>query len=275
MFDAERHLVIELADIPLAMPFLVQPVTVTDADALASVMTSSRWQDAHWKALFEDFTTPEQVTLECAQRLPWNLVNGRAVKRHQKAINIESGEVVGYARWILPPGLAEAKPTAWIEAQVTDVSPDQRQQFEANFVDATNDGQIRHLRRDLVLYRSTSLEEVEKKFMEDGPYLCTLDHCLIWLRRTNPVGKTALDYLSTAPTYQRQGVGTLLLESGLKVADANGLRTYVTASPAGLKLYQSHGFELTQTVSVDYSQYGGTQNTDNHFMVRQPVVRLE
>lgn len=274
VFDPEEHPVIELADVPLAMPFSVQPVAVTDADTLASVMTSSHWQDAHWKALFEDFTTPEQVTLECAQRLPWNLVNGRAVKRHQKAIDIESGEVVGYARWILPPGLPEAKTTAWIEAQVTDVSPDRRQQFEVSFVDATDNKQIRHLRRDLVTYRSTLLEEVDEKFMEDGPYLCTLDRYHNWQRKANPVGTTALDYLSTTLTYQRQGVAALLLESGLKVADANGLRTYVTASPARLKLYQSHDFELVQTVSVVYSQYGGTENTDYPFMVRQ-VVRSE
>lgn len=63
----------------------------------------------------------------------------------------------------------------------------------------------------------------------------------------------------------------MLLKSGLEVADAHGLKTYVMSSPAGLKLYLSHGFELKQTVSVDHSQCGGTEPTVNYFLVRQPV----
>lgn len=81
-----------------------------------------------------------------------------------------------------------------------------------------------------------------------------------------------MDYLSTAPAYQRKGIGAELLKSGLDVADANGLRTIVTAQPAGVKLYLNHGFDLMQTVSIDYSQYGGTENKEDHFMIRQPVM---
>lgn len=257
------------------MPFAIQPVTVTDAPALASVMTDSRWADHHWKALFKPSTTPSQVTHECAQRLPWNLINGRAAKRHEKAVDVETGQVVGYARWLLPAHLAEETKegvAVWQDAQVAEPSAEQRARFERDFVDNTDDGQIRHLRLDLLEYRNTALVDVDEKYEKDGPYLCK--HCsfvrLMHIDRLT-LHLQALDYLSTAPAYQRRGIGALMLQSGLRVADAHGLKTIVTASPAGLKLYLNHGFELLETVSVDYSKYGGTENTDNHFMVRQPL----
>jgi hypothetical protein len=39
--------------------------------------------------------------------IPWNLINRRAEKRHLKAIDVETGELAGYARWLLPPILAD------------------------------------------------------------------------------------------------------------------------------------------------------------------------
>lgn len=150
------------------MPFTIQPVTFGDVSALASVMTSSRWVDPHWNALFEPPTTEEQVTWELAQRLPWNLISGGELKRHQKAVDVETGKVVGYARWILPPTLEEE---AWKEAQAPEANLDQRQLFEKNYISVTDSGRVRHIRRDLSTYRSGILQAVDDKFMADGPFL--------------------------------------------------------------------------------------------------------
>ena len=64
----------------------------------------------------------------------------------------------------------------------------------------------------------------------------------------------------------------MLVRSGLQVADANGLTIYVMASPAGLKMYLDQGFEIIETVSKDYAEYGGTSPHVHHFMVRRPVL---
>ena len=82
--------------------------------------------------------------------------------------------------------------------------------------------------------------------------------------------ETELDYLATAPEYQRRGIGTMLLGAGLEVADAYGLKTYVTSSVAGAKLYQTHGFEVVETHTMDYSQFGGVEPVTNYFMIRKP-----
>ena len=67
----------------------------------------------------------------------------------------------------------------------------------------------------------------------------------------------------------------MLVQSGLQIADTNNLKSYVMASPAGLKMYLDQGFEIVETISQDYSEYGGASPAINHFMVRQPVLRTE
>ena len=60
----------------------------------------------------------------------------------------------------------------------------------------------------------------------------------------------------------------MLVQSGLKIADEHGIKAYVMSEPAGLKVYQNTGFKLVETVSSDYSKYGGTEPSVHHFMVR-------
>lgn len=82
--------------------------------------------------------------------------------------------------------------------------------------------------------------------------------------------ETDLDYLATAPEYQRRGIGAMLLQAGLDVADAYGLNSFVTSSVAGIRLYQKHDFEVVETHTMDYSQFGGVEPVTNYFMIRKP-----
>lgn len=65
-----------------------------------------------------------------------------------------------------------------------------------------------------------------------------------------------------------------MLEAGLDLADKLGLKTYVTASPIGLKLYLDHGFEVVKKLEVDYSMYvPGSEKAVDWYMIRQPRSR--
>ncbi|CAF9911205.1 MAG: hypothetical protein HETSPECPRED_000271 [Heterodermia speciosa] len=109
------------------MPFPVQPNRVSDAETLAPVMMRALYEIKQWVELWHEPSLSNN-TAACWRRLPWNLINGRHEERHEKAIDIETGEVIGYARWRLPPVLVEN--TAWPEAQVADVNLEQRQLLE-------------------------------------------------------------------------------------------------------------------------------------------------
>lgn len=53
--------------------------------------------------------------------------------------------------------------------------------------------------------------------------------------------------LGVAPTYQRQGIGSLLLQPVLKQADHEGLPCYLeTSTEAAVRFYQKHGFEIVR-----------------------------
>lgn len=53
--------------------------------------------------------------------------------------------------------------------------------------------------------------------------------------------------LGVAPTYQGQGIGSLLLQPVLKQADHEGLPCYLeTSTEAAVRFYQRHGFEIVR-----------------------------
>ena len=163
------------------MPFSVQVTDPTKANELAKVMTDSRWVDPHWKILFEDGTTADQVIMETAQRLPYNLTR-RQGKRHQMAVDQVTGEVVGTARWLLPEHLRDPKFKTWPEARVPSPSIEDDEKFRKDFEDATDEeGRIKHLRWDLMEVRNTPLEEIDARIVHDnGPFLseCCAKVCL-------------------------------------------------------------------------------------------------
>ncbi|RDW84444.1 hypothetical protein BP6252_02034 [Coleophoma cylindrospora] len=66
-----------------------------------------------------------------------------------------------------------------------------------------------------------------------------------------------LQILVVLPEWQRQGVGSLLLQEGLAKADQAGLPTWLLSSPEGYGLYQKAGFEDRETLEIDLSRFGG------------------
>ncbi|KAK9365597.1 hypothetical protein V1509DRAFT_373982 [Lipomyces kononenkoae] len=233
------------------MSFVVEPCFPADASGLATTMMTARLTDPHWAFLWED-PCPDDIIARAIDRVPWNLITGKDTKRHQKVINAETGEVVGYARWTLPPVLAE-KNNVWPEAQVAEPTPAEREIYEKKYQAGTKNGRLIGMKAGgMMNFRSAPLEVVDARITRDGPFL-------------------TLDYLTTAPGLWRRGIASMLVQSGLKIADQYGIKTYVMSEPAGLKVYLNHGFKLVETVSTDYSQYGGTEPMVHHFLVREPV----
>lgn len=73
-----------------------------------------------------------------------------------------------------------------------------------------------------------------------------------------------------SPQYQRKGFGALLIGDGLALADRDGARTYIEASPVGLRLYVKHGWKLVDEVVMDMEGYGGSGVASEKIMMRAP-----
>lgn len=59
------------------------------------------------------------------------------------------------------------------------------------------------------------------------------------------------------PEYAGRGVGSLLLEWGLKKADEDDRAVYVTASPSGMRVYERAGFQAIYSGMVLEDERGG------------------
>ncbi|KAJ5735781.1 uncharacterized protein N7483_000906 [Penicillium malachiteum] len=256
------------------MPFVIQACSPVDSPGLGAAMIKSRLTDPHWVFMWEDNVPAEEMISRSTDRIPWNLVNGRDTKRHEKVIDDTTGQVLGYARWLLPPNLAKRN-DVWLEAQAQDGTPEERATYE-KLSDATSrNGQPIGLKGgEQSRYRNAPLEAADERVTKNENFLgksYPYYHFRVRNIQTDDL-YSALDYLTTHPDFWRQGVGSMLVKSGLDVADQYGLKTYVMSEPAALKLYLNFGFQLIETVSTDYSQFGGKEPMVHYFLTREPVT---
>ncbi|KKK17222.1 hypothetical protein P175DRAFT_0426071 [Aspergillus ochraceoroseus IBT 24754] len=78
-----------------------------------------------------------------------------------------------------------------------------------------------------------------------------LDEEVESVRARQPKESWYLNFLGVDPTAQKKGVGKRLLQWGLDRADEEGIAAGLEASNAGVKLYQSAGFETTEWMNFD------------------------
>ena len=133
-------------------------------------MMLARLTDPHWVFIWKD-PSAKEIIARTTDRVPQNLVSERDTKRHQKVIDSETGRVVGYARWLLPPTLAD-RGDVWLEAQVPEATADERASFEKRHRASTENGRPIGLKGgELSRHRSAPLEAADARIMQDGPFL--------------------------------------------------------------------------------------------------------
>ncbi|KAI1771395.1 acyl-CoA N-acyltransferase [Hypoxylon cercidicola] len=97
----------------------------------------------------------------------------------------------------------------------------------------------------------------------------------MWDMREELFGKQRqyvyLSSMAVDPEHQRRGVGRLLAQWGVDVAEQLGVPMYTESSKAGLRLYESVGFKrLTHVRLVHREEVTGRQDEEVPLMVRMP-----
>ncbi|KAI4598847.1 hypothetical protein KJ359_002740 [Pestalotiopsis sp. 9143b] len=223
--------------------------TVADGAALSRNNMSAFWQDANW-VLSWRHTTLEKHIAETAKRYPRNLLRNRDTARHQKAVDAETGRLVGYARWLVPAShalTAEGEPV-WPEAVVPAVSPDEEAEFAriAEAADWKPDTTSDPL--------DDEVGRIKRELMEAKSYMI-------------------LDYLAVHPENQGKGIATLLVQSGIREAQKLGLDIFLVARPAGKMVYQRVGFRVDRELIQDDTMYGGPGEWPTYFMTYESKAR--
>ncbi|EON68626.1 hypothetical protein W97_07884 [Coniosporium apollinis CBS 100218] len=62
-------------------------------------------------------------------------------------------------------------------------------------------------------------------------------------------GHVLLNILFTVPAYQRHGCGAMMVKWGTELADQLSVPAWVEGSPAGWRLYDTHGFEELEKIA--------------------------
>lgn len=148
-----------------------------------------------------------------------------------KAIDDETGQIVGEARWIV---YYEDEPvTKTIEEEANDrVSPLKPQmQVGPNIVFGKA---LVAAQRDVLRIEKTTDSDSSQVILRKRVYLAVL---------------------AVHPDHQRKGIGRKLIQWGLDEADRLGLIAYLEASPDGLRLYEQTGFEKVKEAETDWTPF--------------------
>jgi hypothetical protein len=109
------------------MAYKISHCTVADGPAIARNNVAAFWADPHSYSRWRHRTAEEHVA-QVAKETPRDLLDDdRTTKRHQKAVDPETGALMGYARWKIPPSHAVDADggLAWPEAVVPAVRPEE------------------------------------------------------------------------------------------------------------------------------------------------------
>jgi GNAT superfamily N-acetyltransferase len=99
---------------------------------------------------------------------------------------------------------------------------------------------------------------------EEETFFDFLDVCVI-ITIADPI--VGLDYLAVHPENQRKGVGTALVESGIRYAKSVGIPIFTMAFNASRGFYERLGFREVERIVQDDSRYGGAGKYGAYFMV--------
>ncbi|POS73480.1 acetyltransferase [Diaporthe helianthi] len=222
--------------------YVIQGCTIQDSADVARNNMTAFWQDPNWRIVWKN-STLSRVIQGCTDRSPRNLLKERELLRQFKAVDPETGEFLGYARWRLPPGSQDKEDgrPMWREGQVPDVTPEERAKIEevADAADWHPDDEADEL--DAPITRR-KIEYLAKK-----EYL-------------------VLDFFAVHPENQGRGVGKALLKHGIEKAREMNMDIFVLGMAAGFQIYKRMGFTVMEKVVQDATRYGGNDNYAFQFL---------
>ncbi|KAM0348711.1 hypothetical protein ACHAPU_004150 [Fusarium lateritium] len=218
---------------------LQSPCRVEDGDSIALSKVAAFFEESWWRLSWTD-RTRESLIQSVADRSPKNLLTSRETRRHQKVVHLETGDIVGYARWIMP----ESHKDYWLNAQTPDVSDEQKEVFAKRHAETEWNPRTENDKFD--------------------------EHIFTWKEKHKNENAVELHYVGVRPDHQHKGVASILVQSGLEEVDKLGLDVMVIAmGRRGLGLYRKYGFEVLEEKSESMIALGVDELYETFYLVRQ------
>ncbi|KAI9170758.1 Kinase binding protein [Paramyrothecium foliicola] len=229
----------------------------------ARTNVSAFWTQTWWRILFG--APKEAVLAAVTARTPQDLLNKRAVRRHQAVVDAATGDVVGGSS---PRGTA----------QTPDVDETEKKRLKEAFDGTALPLGEKQTEMDAL---DVPINEARERLSPTKPFISSLPpHSFLAHGAGRPTLQqgvlttdfAALDYLATHPDRQKRGVSSTLANAGIEQADKLGLEMFVLAKGyASTNLYKKHGFELLWELSQSLKQWGHEDVCYTAILIKQPV----
>jgi GNAT superfamily N-acetyltransferase len=179
------------------------------------------------------------------------------------AVDEDSGEIVGCARWVFPgeevgSQLSSEEAAAEARAELALPEGTNRGIYDGFFQVLKEKGE-KYYREDDIGMQSQQFSG----FAFSRPFLFFL------VRSIDP--SAVLEFLATRPDQQGRGVGKALLRWGMDLADKQQRRIYLEATTPGFPLYAKMGWKALEEAEIDYTQWGGEGRQVLTLMARDPL----
>lgn len=230
------------------MPFTVSAVLPSDIPSLSSIQWAALLNNPLVNTLYPEGLTP---ALTAFTRDSYLRALSFPSVRLIKAVDEGSGEIVGFAKWIIYPEedhllregwwKGKEKDGGWRHGKQKDGATSRPEGVDERALGAWND----------VIART------RKKIMQSMGHKCSLKGgCSLecYFGSIAPA-LWVLDIIHTHPLHQACGVGTLLLKWGTDRADRLHMQCYVESSPAGHALFRGHDLEDITEMEIDLNTY--------------------
>ncbi|PLB48681.1 acyl-CoA N-acyltransferase [Aspergillus steynii IBT 23096] len=171
--------------------------------------------------------------------------------RAYKAVDSETGAIIGVAKWsVYPEGVVIDKTVEEVvEARLTPRIPEMREDVARGLHSLMN----REMRQ---IMAERNEGEVGNE-NGDGE-----------VRKLTP--HVHVDALFTHPDHQRKGIGKALLQTCLREANELGLVTFLEATEDGRPLYEKSGFKVLKECVFDAEKFGGFGGHEVTYMKKLP-----
>jgi ribosomal protein S18 acetylase RimI-like enzyme len=155
-----------------------------------------------------------------------------------KAVDDETGEIVGEARWMIY--YEDETLTKTIEEEQTErvTPPTPQMKVEAN---RAFQRLLSTVKREVLEVPGTRQTDAKESDL----------NAVTTLRK-----RVYLHVLMVHPNHQRKGIGRQLVQWGVDEADRLGLIAYLEASTDGRRLYEQAGYESVKELSMDTTPFG-------------------
>ena len=211
----------------------IEVPTLADAAALSRNNVAAFWAIPYTRGGWSADVTLEALIKQDIYRIKDVLIYKQQIIRHLKAVDPNTGELMGYLRFALPQEQATASDGTplWPDFQVAPVSDEERKTIED---DAESKIQLR-----------ASPSDVDERSSARQKEILTDRVCM------------KLRYLAVHPDHQRKGIAKALIKEVTKRSDETGLDVYCMAYDSGRPVYEKAGFqEIDRVLKKDAEDHG-------------------